>query len=83
MKSIIPAIAFDSNGVLIQSTRALPRAKEALDLAASKNIPFCIVTNASGRTDGERAAHLNKLLGVDYFTSFNIIQGSSAMKDIY
>ena len=73
MKSLLPAIAFDANGVLIGSTKSLPRAKEALDLARSKNIPFCIVTNAAGRTDQGRADRLNHLIGVGYFSRSNII----------
>ena len=50
-----PAIAFDVTGVLFKSNKAIPRAKEALSLLKSKNIPFVILTNASGRTEQQRA----------------------------
>jgi ribonucleotide monophosphatase NagD (HAD superfamily) len=82
MKSLA-GIAFDATGVFYKSNKALPRAKEAMELLVKHKIPFVILTNASDRTEAIRANFLNSLMGTDILKGEHVILGHTPIKKIY
>ncbi|CDW82424.1 UNKNOWN [Stylonychia lemnae] len=77
-----PAIAFDATGVFYKSRKALPRARQALELLQKKQIPFLILTNASDPTDKQRADFLNELTNTNILKPSHIVQGHTPVKII-
>ncbi len=73
-------LAFDATGVIYKSRKGIPRAKEAFDLLLKHSIPFVILTNASDRTEAERANFLNGLMGSKAITPEKVVQGHTAIK---
>ncbi|SLM34699.1 HAD-superfamily hydrolase, subfamily IIA, CECR5 [Lasallia pustulata] len=58
------AFAFDIDGVLLRSSKALPRAQKALKYLQSQRIPFILLTNGGGKYESERVDELSDRLGV-------------------
>ena len=46
------------------------------------NIPYCILTNAAGSTELQRANRFNKYLGLSAFSEKNTVQACTPMKEI-
>ena len=61
---IIPAIAFDATGVIYRGIDPLPGAKAAFTKLINNKIPFCVLTNAGGTLEQERADRFNKFLDI-------------------
>eukprot|EP00347_Sterkiella_histriomuscorum_P021252 403334666 len=74
------AMAFDATGVFYKSRRAIPRAKQALELLVKNRIPFVVLTNASDPTEQMRADFLNGLMDTNILKASHIIQGHTAIK---
>lgn len=69
-----PAIAFDATGVIYRGIDPLPHAKEAFNKLIRHNIPYCVLTNAGGSLESERASMFNKYLGIkNCFTEQNMV----------
>ncbi|MCJ1248683.1 Haloacid dehalogenase-like hydrolase domain-containing 5 [Trapelia coarctata] len=66
------AFAFDIDGVLIRSSKPLPRAQKALRYLQSHNIPFILLTNGGGKHETDRVSELSDRLGVPLDTSLFI-----------
>jgi hypothetical protein len=77
-----PAIAFDATGVIYRGIQPLPFAKEAFQKLQSRNIPFCVLTNAGGSLEKARAEKFNKYLGLECFTEQNMVQANTPMRQI-
>jgi hypothetical protein len=45
---------FDIDGVLVKGPKALPHAREALELVRSQNVPYVFVTNNGMELEGDR-----------------------------
>ncbi|BFZ58714.1 hypothetical protein PYCC9005_005779 [Savitreella phatthalungensis] len=58
------AFAFDIDGVLLRSATALPRARESLLKLQRQQVPFILLTNGGGTSEGERLEKLQRLLDV-------------------
>ena len=52
------------DGVLIRSSKPLPRARKALSYLQTHKIPFILLTNGGGKDEESRAAELSDRLGV-------------------
>ena len=52
------------DGVLLRSSKALPRAKKALSYLQKNGIPFILLTNGGGKHELERVAELSKRIEV-------------------
>ncbi|PYH95552.1 aspartyl-tRNA synthetase [Aspergillus ellipticus CBS 707.79] len=59
------AFAFDIDGVLLRSSKALPGATKSLDLLRAENIPFLLLTNGGGTHETERMEELSDKLKHD------------------
>lgn len=57
------------DGVLIRSSKPLPRAQKALSYLQSYNIPFILLTNGGGKHETDRVSELSERLGVPLDTS--------------
>ena len=57
------------DGVLIRSSKPLPRARKALSYLQTHKIPFILLTNGGGKDEGSRVAELSTRLGVPLDTS--------------
>ena len=64
-KSKLPAIAFDATGVIYRGITPLPHAKEAFLKLRKHNVPYCVLTNAGGSLERERADLFNYYLGIE------------------
>ncbi|KAI9095007.1 HAD hydrolase [Phlyctochytrium arcticum] len=63
----LPTIAFDMDGVLIRGGKAISSARRALeklrgDNAKNVQVPFVVLTNSGGQTEGSKARLLSKKL---------------------
>ena len=59
MKKKIPAIAFDATGVIYRGIEPLPGANQAFQKLIARKIPYCVLTNAGGSLEKERASRFN------------------------
>ena len=60
MKNRIPAVAFDATGVIYRgSQEVLPGAQQAFKKLIQHNIPYCVLTNAGGSLEIDRAERFN------------------------
>ena len=57
------------DGVLLRSSKPLPRAHRALSYLQSHGIPFILLTNGGGKSEQERVQQLSQLLEVSLDTS--------------
>ena len=57
------------DGVLLRSSKTLPRAHRALSYLQSHDIPFILLTNGGGKSEQERVQQLSQLLQVPLDTS--------------
>ncbi len=57
------------DGVLLRSSKPLPRAHRALSYLQTHRIPFILLTNGGGKTEQERVQQLSQLLEVHLDTS--------------
>ena len=81
--SKLPGIVFDATGVIYRGTTPLPGAREAFLKLIKHKVPYCILTNAGGSLEQERADRFNNYLGVpNCFSSENLIQAHTPMKKI-
>ncbi|KAI9769351.1 MAG: Haloacid dehalogenase-like hydrolase domain-containing 5 [Geoglossum simile] len=52
------------DGVLLRSSKALPRARKSLAHLQEHNVPFILLTNGGGKLESERVDELSRVLGV-------------------
>ena len=57
------------DGVLLRSSKPLPRASKALSFLQRNQIPFILLTNGGGKSEEERVDQLQQLLDVPLDTS--------------
>lgn len=57
------------DGVLLRSSKPLPRAHRALSYLQTHRIPFILLTNGGGKSEQERVQQLSQLLEVPLDTS--------------
>ena len=57
------------DGVLLRSSRPLPRAHKTLAFLQNRHIPFILLTNGGGKFERERVYQLQELLEVPLDTS--------------
>ena len=84
MKRKIPAIAFDATGVIYRGREdVLPGAREAFSKLMKHKVPYCVLTNAGGSLERDRAARFNTILDLPgCFSEKNMIQANTPMKKI-
>ena len=69
-----PAIIFDATGVIYRGTKPLPGAKAAFQKLISSKVPYCVLTNAGGTFEQDRADRFNEYLGIPgCFSKDNLI----------
>lgn len=56
--------AHSIDGVLLRSSKALPRAKKALSYLQTHDIPFILLTNSGGKPESERITELSQRLEI-------------------
>lgn len=56
------------DGVLVRSSKPLPRARKALSYLQANRIPFILLTNGGGKHESERIEELSDRLGVSLDT---------------
>ena len=78
-----PGIVFDATGVIYRGLKPLPFAREAFELLIKHKVPYCVLTNAGGPPEQERADRFNEYLGLPgCFSQSNLIQSNTPMKKI-
>jgi HAD superfamily hydrolase (TIGR01456 family) len=73
------AFAFDVDGVLLRGGKPLPGAKEALQELTRREVPFVVLTNNGGMTEGARAAQLTERLETEIIGE-HVVLSHSAME---
>ncbi|MCJ1456479.1 hypothetical protein MMC28_006840 [Mycoblastus sanguinarius] len=58
------AFAFDIDGVLLRSSKPLPRARKALTHLQAHRIPFILLTNGGGKLEQSRVNELSNILEI-------------------
>lgn len=69
------------DGVLLRSSKPLPRAHRALSYLQSHRIPFILLTNGGGKSEQERVQQLSQLLEVPLDISM-FIQSHTPFADL-
>lgn len=69
-----PAIIFDATGVIYRGTKPLPGVRAAFEKLIKHKVPYCVLTNAGGTFEHERAGRFNEYLGIpNCFSKNNLI----------
>ena len=77
-------------GVLLRSSRPLPRAHDALSFLQKNRIPFILLTNGGGKTEQQRVSQISELLNIPLdvqlfaqsHTPFQeLLEGPNGLKD--
>lgn len=63
-KTKIPGFVFDIDGVLVQGSKAIPEARNALRFLNNNKIPFVFLTNSGGLLEREKTAQVLTKLGM-------------------
>ncbi|OAP61156.1 TIGR01456 family HAD hydrolase [Fonsecaea erecta] len=75
------AFAFDIDGVLVRSSKPIPRASSTLRFLQRNRIPFILLTNGGGKHESERVKDLSVTLSVPLDTS-NFIQSHTPFAEL-
>ncbi|KAI6250827.1 hypothetical protein HI914_01040 [Erysiphe necator] len=75
------AFGFDIDGVLLRGTNPVPGASKTLKFLQDSKIPFVLLTNGGGKTEGERAAELSAILDVPILKE-DLIQSHTPFKEL-
>lgn len=63
-KTKVPGFVFDIDGVLVQGSKAIPEARNALRFLNNNKIPFVFLTNSGGLLEGEKTTQVLTKLGM-------------------
>ncbi|KAL6927943.1 hypothetical protein ACO0SA_004566 [Hanseniaspora valbyensis] len=64
LKKKIPGFVFDIDGVLVQGSRPIPAAVNALKFLNKNKIPFVFLTNSGGLLEKEKSSQILNKLGI-------------------
>ena len=81
LKRPLTRVAYSIDGVLLQSSIAIPGAAEALALLHNNNIPFILLTNGGGKHESARVQELSKRLSVP-ITEGNFVQSHTPFRQL-
>lgn len=73
------AFVFDIDGVLLRGKKPIPGAKEALKLLNNYRIPYILLTNGGGITEGKRVEFISSQLQCE-ISPLQIVQSHTPMK---
>lgn len=63
-KKKIPGFVFDIDGVLVQGSKPIPAAANALKFLSKNKIPFVFLTNSGGLLEREKSSQILQKLGI-------------------
>lgn len=80
-RRLVPAFAFDIDGVLVRSTTPIPGAAQTIAQLQEKNYPFIFLTNGGGLTEEDHTERLAMRLGLP-LDSHQFVQSHTPFKDL-